>query len=117
MGPGLSPPGGQGNPVTNEPTIENIREKGYEALLEWIQQVKPTLLSGEDLENFKKEHITGDVFLDHASDRKFFKEECNLPAGPSDGLAKLASEVIGKETIGTENQSYLSRHARHADTS
>ena len=114
MGPGLSPPGGQGNPVTNEPTIENIREKGYEALLEWIQQVKPTLLSGE---NFKKEHITGDVFLDHASDRKFFKEECNLPAGPSDGLAKLASEVIEKETIDTKSQSYLSRHARHADTS
>ena len=112
--PGLSSPGGQGKPVTNEPTI---RKMGYEALLTWIQQVKPTLLSGEDLENFKKEHINGDVFLGHASDRKFFKEECNLPAGPSDGLAKLASDVIGKETIGTKSQSYLSRHARHADTS
>jgi len=90
---------------------------GYEALLAWIQQVKPTLLSGEDLENFKKEHINGDAFLDHAGDWKFFKEGWNLPIGPSDGLAKLASEVIRKETIGTKSQSYLSHHARHADTS
>jgi hypothetical protein len=94
--PRLSSPGGQEKPVTNEPTIKEIRKMGYEALLTWIKQAKPTLLSGEDLENFKKEHINGDVFLDHASDRKFFKEECNLPAGPSDGLAKLASEVKGK---------------------
>ena len=90
---------------------------GYETLLTWIKQVKPTLLSGEDLENLKKEQINGDVFLDHASDWKFFKEACNLPAGPSDRLAKLASEVIEKETIDTKSQSYLSRHARHADTS
>ena len=114
--PGLSSPGGQGEPVTNEPTIKNIIKMGYEALLTWIQQVEPTLLSSGDVENFKKEHINGNVFLDHANDRKFFKEECNLPAGPSHGLAKLANEVIRK-TIGTKSQSYLSRHARHADTS
>jgi hypothetical protein len=114
--PGLSSPGGPEKPATNEPTIKEIRKMGYEALLTWIKQAKPTLLSGEDLENFKKEHITGDVFLDHAIDWKSFKEGCNLPAGPSDGLAKLASEVIRKETMGTESQSYLSRHARHADT-
>jgi hypothetical protein len=80
---------------------------GYEALLTWIQQVEPTLLSGKDLENFKREHINGDVFLDHASDWMFFKEGCNLPAGPSDELAELASDVIGKETIGTKSKSYL----------
>jgi hypothetical protein len=74
-------------------------------------------LAGGDLENFKKEHINGDVFLGHASDWKFFKEECNLPAGPSDGPATLASEVTGKETIGTKSQSYLSRHAHHTGTS
>ena len=72
--PGLSSPGGQGKRVTNEPTIKNIRKMGYEALLAWIQQVKPALLSGEDLENFKKEHINGDVFLDMAGDWRFFKE-------------------------------------------
>jgi hypothetical protein len=115
--PGLSSPGSQGKPVTNEPTVEKIRKMDYEALLTWIQQVKPTLLSGEDLESFEKEHINGDVFLNHASDRKFFKEGCNLPAGPSDRLATLASEVIWEETIGTKSQSYLSRHALHADTS
>jgi hypothetical protein len=115
--PGPSSSGGRGKPVTNEPTIEKIRKMGYKELLTWIRQVKPTLLSRGDLENFKKEHINGDVFLGHASDWKFFKKECNLPAGPSDGLAKLASEVIGKETIDTKSQSYLSHHARHADTS
>jgi hypothetical protein len=115
--PELSSPGDQGKPVTNEPTIEMIRKMDYEALLTWIKKVKPTLLSSEGLENFRKEQIDGDVFLDHASDLKFFKEECNLPAGPSDKLAKLASEVIRKESIGTKSQPYLSRHARHADTS
>jgi hypothetical protein len=115
--PGLSSPGSQGKPVTNEPTVEKIRKMDYEALLTWIQKVKPALLRGEDIEKFKKEHINGETFLDHASDRKFFKEDCNLPTGTSDALARLASEVIGKETIGTKSQSYLSRHALHADTS
>jgi hypothetical protein len=114
--PGLSSPGGQGKPATNEPrNQEDIRKMGYVALLKWIKQVKSTLLSDEDLKNFKKEQINGDVFLDHASDWKFFKEACNLPAGPSDGLAKLASEVIEKKIIGTMRQSYLSRHARHTN--
>jgi hypothetical protein len=115
--PGLSSPGGQEKPATNEPTIKEIRKMGYEALLTWITQAKPALLSGKDLKHFKKEHINGDVFLDHAGDWKFFKERCNQPAGPCDGLAKLASEIIGKETIGTKSQSYLSRYTRHADTS
>jgi hypothetical protein len=115
--PGLSSPSSQEEPVTNEPTIEKIRKMDYEALVTWIQDVKPTLLSGEDVEKLKKEHINGDIFVDHGSDRKFFKEECNLPAGPSYGLAKLASEVIGEETIGTKSQSYLSRHALHSDIS
>jgi Predicted AAA-ATPase len=48
--------------------------------------------------------------LDHADDLKFFQEGCKLPIGPSDGLAKLASEVIGKETIDTKSKSCLSRH-------
>ena len=114
--PGLSSPGGQGKPATNEPhNQEDIRKMDYVALLQWIQQAEPALLSGENLENFKKEHINGDVFLHHASDWKFFKEACNLPAGPSNGLAKLAGEVIEKEIIGTKSQSYLSRHARHAN--
>jgi hypothetical protein len=104
-------------PTTIEEIVEEIRKMDDEELLKWIQQKKPKLLRDEVLENFKKEYISGDVFLDHANDRKFFKEECNLPAGPSDGLAKLANEVIGEETIGTKSQSYLSRHARHADTS
>lgn len=86
-----------------------------EELLTWIQQEEPKLLRGEDLENFKKAHINGEVFLDLAGDWKFFKEDCNLPTGPSDELAKLASEVIGKEAIGMKSKSYLSYHAHHAD--
>ena len=113
--PGLSSFGGQEKPVTNEPIIEKIGKMDYEALLTWIQEVKPTLLRDEDIEKFKKEHINGEIFLVHASDWKFFKEDCNLPTGPSDELAKLASEVIGKEAIGMKSKSYLSYHAHHAD--
>jgi len=115
--PGLSSPGGRGKPVTNEPTVKKIREMDYEELLTWIKQKKPTLLRGEILTDFKTKYINGDVFLDHADDLRFFQEGCKLPIGPSDGLAKLARVVIEKETIGTKSQSYLSRHARHADTS
>src|SRR5271154_736438 len=77
------------DPITIEEIVEEIRKMDDEELLKWIQQKKPKLLRDEVLENFKKEYISGDVFLDHANDRKFFKEDCNLPAGPSDGLAKL----------------------------
>jgi len=114
-GPGSS--GDQKKPTTNNPTVKKIREMGYEELLTWIQQENPKLLSGEDLENFKKAHIGGNVFLYHAGDLKFFEEGCKLPIGTSDGLAILANEVIGKVTIGTKSKPYLSRHARHADTS
>jgi hypothetical protein len=112
--PGPSSPGGQEKPVTNEPIIEKIREMDNEELLEWIQQEKPRLLKGEVLEKFKKEYISGYVFLDRAGDQKFFREESKLPSGPSLELAKLASEIIGKEAIGIESKSYLSYHACHA---
>ena len=113
--PRPSSPAGQERPGTNEPMIKKIREMDNEELLTWIQQEEPKLLRGEDLENFKKAHINGEVFLDLAGDWKFFKEDCNLPTGPSDELAKLASEVIGKEAIGMKSKSYLSYHAHHAD--
>jgi hypothetical protein len=101
--------GDEDNLATNESTVEKMREMDYGQLLEWIQQKKPKLLMDKDIENFKKERISGDVFLDHACDWKFFKEGCNLPAGPSDGLAKLASVITSK------SYPILSCHARHAD--
>lgn len=113
--PGPGSPGGQEKPVTNEPIIEKIRKMNSEELLRWIQGEKPELLKGEVLKKFKKEYISGYVFLDRAGDRKFFREESKLPSGPSLELAKLASEVIGKETMGIKSKSYLSCHAYHAD--
>jgi hypothetical protein len=98
--PGLSSAGNQEKPVTNEPIIK-IRNMDDQELLTWIQQEKPKLLRDEGLENFKKERISGDVFLDHAGDRQFFKE-CKLRTGPSDGLAKLASQSAALEDLANE---------------
>jgi hypothetical protein len=95
--------------------MQEIRGLDRKNLLEWLKE--SMLLDSEDEEKFSNAKINGKVFLNHASDWKFFKEECNLPPGPSDRLAKLAREVIEKETIGTKNKPYLSHHARHADTS
>jgi hypothetical protein len=113
-GPGSS--GGREEPATND-LIKKIREMDCEELLTWIQQEDPKLLKGEDLENFRKERINGDFFLDYGDDWEFFKEGCNLPAGTSDGLAILANEVIGKVTIGTKSKPYSHLyHGRHADS-
>jgi len=105
---GLSPPAYK--LATNEPTVEKIREMDSEELLKWVQQKEPMLLSA----GFRTQCIHRNI-LDNAGDLKFFQEGCKLPIGPSDGLTKLASEVIGKDTTGTKSKSYLSCHARHAD--
>ena len=82
------------------PTIEEVKYWDAEELLEWIKENRPKLLKGDKLEEFEAKDISGDVFLDHAGDIKFFEEECNLPIGTSERLAKLASEVIGKQNMG-----------------
>jgi hypothetical protein len=71
-----------------------VKEWDNDQLLKWIQQKRPKLLQDvEDIENFKAAQIPGDVFLTLAGDAQFFKKECHLPIGPSEGLADLASEI------------------------
>jgi hypothetical protein len=72
-------------------------------LLEWIQQKKPGLLEGDDLEKLKAARISGQVFLIYAADIKFFKNECNLPIGTSVMLANLAREIAGGENAGMKS--------------
>ena len=84
------------------PTIEEVKNWDAEELLEWIKENRPQLLRGDTLKKFKAEEVSGEVFLRHACNLKFFKEGCKLPAGPSDGLAYLASEIIGKQSMGTK---------------
>jgi len=83
-----------------DPTIEEIKNWDAVELLEWIQQNRPKLLQGDPLEKFKAEDISGDVFVNHAGDVEFFRNKCNLPAGTSERLAKLAKEIAGEETAG-----------------
>ena len=85
-----------GQAATNNPTIQEIKDWDENELLQWIQKEKPKLLTGKILEKFKEAYIIGDVFLKHAGDRKFFREECELPPGISDGLASLAEDIRGK---------------------
>jgi hypothetical protein len=68
-------------------------EWDVDELLEWIQQKRPNLLTGDKLEIFKAAEISGEAFLTFAGDMQFFKNECKLPVGTSVVLAKLATEL------------------------
>jgi len=84
-----------------KPTIEEIKEWNEDELLKWIQQKRPGLLRGDNLEKFKAAFIRGAFFVKQAGDVGFFKKECNLPIGISGELADLAREIAGGETAGT----------------
>jgi hypothetical protein len=65
-----------------------------------MEKFRPKLLQGNSLEKFKAKEISGDVFVDHAGDVEFFENKCDLPIGPSEGLAKRARKFAGGETAG-----------------
>jgi hypothetical protein len=87
-----------------EPTIEEIKNWDEDDLLEWIQQRHPKLLKGDDLKKLKGERVDGVIFLNHAGDKKYFREECNLASGTSERLANLAREIAGGETAGMKSK-------------
>jgi hypothetical protein len=89
------PQAGQANPATN-PTTQEIKDWDENELLQWIQKEKPKLLTDNVIEKFKEACISGDAFLRHASDKKFFQDDCQLPPGKSDNLASLAEDVCRK---------------------
>lgn len=80
-----------------KPTIEEVKNWGADKLLEWIQQNQPNLLEGDNRQKFEAEYITGNVFLNLASDMVSFKSISNLPSGVIMGLANLAKEIMQRE--------------------
>ena len=84
------------SPVMNKtpnPTMEEVKEWDNDQLLNWIQEFRPKLLRGQNIENFKAAEISGRLFLKKAGDVQYFKNECHLPVGPSEDLADLAEEM------------------------
>ena len=84
-----------------QPAIKTIKTWDPDELLEWIQQNRLKLLKANTLEKFKAQEISGSVFLSLAGNVEVFKKECNLPFGPSMGLANLARDMVGPETAST----------------
>ena len=80
----------------NDPTIQEIKDWDEEELLQWIQKEKLKLLKGKILEKFKEAYISGNAFLEHAGDEKFFRINCQLPPGISYDLASLAENLREK---------------------
>jgi hypothetical protein len=87
-----------------KPTIEEIKKWNEDKLVERIEEMRPGLLRGNNLEKFKEAFIDGDIFVDHAGDIKFFEIKCKLPIGISERLAKLAREVTGGQTAGIKSK-------------
>ncbi|KAN0069950.1 hypothetical protein V8E54_012256 [Elaphomyces granulatus] len=96
------------SPVMNKtpnPTMEEVKEWNKDKLLKWIQQERPKLLDDDDDEKFEAAKISGDVFLTLAGDVGFFRSQCNLPPGPSKGLANLAEEMNAVNKQGVKRKS------------
>jgi hypothetical protein len=87
-----------------KPTIEEIKEWNEDELLKWIQQKRPGLLRGDNLEKFKAAFIHGGFFVKQAGDVGFFQKERNLPIGISGELADLAREIAGGGTAGMKSK-------------
>ena len=78
--------------VPSNPTTQQMDSWNKDALLQWIQQKEPALLSGEDLDKFIAAKISGKGFLRRAGDLDFFIK-AGLPIGVSQDLALLGDEV------------------------
>jgi hypothetical protein len=99
-----------------EPTVEMVKNWNSSKLLKWIQKYRPNLIEEGILKQFQNQYISGDVLVDHADNEEFFTKICNLPGGTSSKLAKLAREIVGKETTGMKSKYYLSYHTHHVDS-
>jgi hypothetical protein len=78
--------------MPSNPTVQQMKDWNKDELLQWIQQKKPQLLSGSDLEKFIAAEIWGEGFLWAAGDVDFFMK-AGLPLGVSEVLAILGHEV------------------------
>jgi len=73
------------------PTVEEMETWDEEKLLRWIQQRKPTVLKGRNLDNFNNAGITGTAFL--GTSVEFFNKFCGLTPAAGLGLVRLVDEV------------------------
>ena len=89
-----------------KPTTEQVKKWDEDKLIDWIKEYRPNLVKVGQLEKLKAEYISGEIFLNHAGDVRFFKNECGLTAGASDWLANLAREFAeaGGETAGMKSK-------------
>jgi hypothetical protein len=78
-------------PKPEIPTVEEVETWDLDTLYEWIQEMKPNILKGDDLEKLRKLDFDGDAFL--LSSLKFFQETCGLAAVVSLKLKGLANKV------------------------
>ena len=86
-------PGSQPRPeILSNPTVQQMNDCDKDELLRWIQQKRPNLLSGDDLEKFIAAKILGGGFLRAGGDRKIFMD-AGLPVGISQELSMLSHEV------------------------
>ena len=95
-----------------KPTIEEIKKLDEDELLGWIQEKLPKLLKDDDLKKLQGERVDGVVFLNHAGDKKYFREECNLAIGTSERLANLAREIAGGVTAGSKSTDHAMQVTR-----
>jgi hypothetical protein len=87
-----------------EPTIEMVKDWDSAKLFKWIQQYRPKLLQGNNLEKFNAAGISGDDFMDLAGNAEFFENKCNITSVTSTRLAKLAEEMAGREVAGIKSK-------------
>ena len=79
------------------PTVKVMESWGKEKVFRWIQQRKPNLLEGDDVNKFKNARITGSSFL--LSGFNFFHKICGITPGPSLDLNGLVDEVKKGKSI------------------
>jgi hypothetical protein len=78
--------------MSSNPTVQQMKGWNKDKLLGWIQDKKPQLLRGNNLEKFIAAEISGESFLWAAREMDSFMK-AGLPFGVSVGLAILAHEI------------------------
>ena len=91
-------------------------QQSLSSLFKWFDKNRPKALTGKSRDKFEEADIDGITFLDHAGDKKYFHEECKLPIGTSERLARLAMEIVGGRPPVKRVSYYLSCHAHHVDS-
>jgi hypothetical protein len=79
------------------PSGEEIKTWSAHALVEWLQTDLKPLLSSKDEGTIRTARIAGRAFLLGAGKSDLFTR-AGLPFGPSEVLADVAEEIVGKKS-------------------